>query len=426
MKIFFIIVVLLFIVVVVGALVYLLTFDPNEYKGILVEKIEEMIDKDVRIDDVSLSFFPGLALMVDEISVKDREKTWSNAMMEAVSIEARIRILPLIKRKLQIDRLFIKVLDVQFGNRFPLKDSFKDVELRAKISEENLIINRLTGSIAGGAFFIKGIVRNLSSSQDSDMEIMLQGMDVSMFLPDVGPGAPRFEGMLEIDADLSARGLDVRKLLDTLSARASIKLDKAALKNMNLLVVAFERLENILPGLVYKLKNKLPEHYSGLLKDNHTSFRPIKGYLDMKDGKVFLKKTTIESDVFYLVASGYLDLRGRLDMDSELFIPKDLSEACVDAVYELSYLQNSQGLITMPVHVGGSLGDMSIKPDIDYVIEKLAVSTGQELLKAIFRKEDPQQETEAGSEGSEQRQQEVEPAQAIIKTIFDILSAPNE
>ena len=60
------------------------------------------------------------------------------------------------------------------------------------------------------------------------------------------------------------------------------------------------------------------------------------------------------------------------------------------------------------------------------MIEKLAVSTGQELLKTIFRKKEPQQETETGSEGGEQRQQEVEPAQAIIKTIFDILSAPNE
>ncbi len=80
----------------------------------------------------------------------------------------------------------------------------------------------------------------------------------------------------------------------------------------------------------------------------------------------------------------------------------------------------------MPVHIGGSLSDVSIKPDIDYVIKKLAVSTGQELLKTIFRKEEPQQETETGSEEGEQRQQEVDPAQAIIKTIFDIISAPKE
>lgn len=426
MKIFSVIVVLLFIVVVAGVFVYLLTFDPNEYKGILIEKIEEAIGKDVRIDDVSLSFFPGLALMVDEVSVKEREKTWSDAMIEAVSIEASIKVLPLIKRKLQIERLFIKNLDVRFGDRFPLKDSFKDVELRAKVSEESLIINRLTGSIAGGDFFIKGVVRNLSSYQDLNLEIMLQGMDVSMFLPDVEPGAPRFEGVLEIDVDLSARGLDVQKIVDTLSAKASIKLDKAALKNMNLLVVAFGRLETILPGLVYKLKSRLPERYSELLKDNHTSFRPIKGYLDVEDGKIFFKKTTVESDVFYIVGSGYLDLGGRLDMDSELFIPKDLSGACISAVPELSYLQNSQGLITMPVHIGGSLSDVSIKPDIDYVIKKLAVSTGQELLKTIFRKEEPQQETETGSEEGEQRQQEVDPAQAIIKTIFDIISAPKE
>ena len=141
---------------------------------------------------------------------------------------------------------------------------------------------------------------------------------------------------------------------------------------------------------------------------------------------MFFQKTVVASDAFYLVGSGYLGTNRDIDIRANLFIPPDFSDAFIGVVRQLEYLQDSQGMITMPISIDGRIPDISIRPDLDYVIQKLVVSKGQELLESIFKKEGPKEPEEEGVEGQKKKREDIDPKEVIIKTIFDIITSPRE
>ena len=436
MKTFFIIILVLFILLISGIFVFLFTFDANKYKDLLVEKIEEIIDKDVKIGDVSLNFLPALSLRIDEISVKDSNKTWGDAILDAYSINAGVKLIPLIKKDIEVQHLSIKELIINIkGESSSLKPVFRDIELKGAMTSGDVIIKRLTGLVAGGHFSAKGTLEDVFLRQHLDVDLALKDIRVRDLLPEAKPGMPQFEAMLNMNMQTSIKGLDVQKSLDTLVATGTARLEKGVLRNVNLLNLALSKLSSILPGLVEELRAKLPLRYSELLKQNYSAFKPIETDFNIKGRKVFFQETEISSDAFFMIGSGYLSIERDLEVSCDLFIPKDLSKAFVDEVYELKYLQNNQGMITMPVDISGRIPDVSVRPDLDYAMKRLAVATGERLLRSIFKKEEPSDagasEPDTGGSGETQSQEEEtqrkpEPEEVLIRTIFDIISGPDK
>ena len=438
MKTFFIIVLVLFVLVIAGIFVFLFTFDANKYKDLLVEKIEGIIDRDVKIGDVSLSFLPALSLRIDEISVKDSNRTWGDAILDAYSVNAGVKLIPLIKKDIEVQHLSIKelIINIKGGSSSSLKPVFRDIELKGAMKAGDIVIKRLTGLVAGGHFSAKGTLEDVFLRQHLDVDLALKDIKVSDLLPEAEPGMPQFEAILNMNMQASIKGLDVQKSLDTLVATGTARLEDGVLKNVNLLNLALSKLSSILPGLVEELKAKLPPRYSELLKQDYSAFRPIETDFNIKGRKVFFQETEISSDAFYMIGSGYLSIERDLEVSCDLFIPGDLSKAFVDEVYELKYLQNNQGMITMPVDISGRIPDVSVRPDLDYAMKRLAVATGERLLKSIFKKKEPSDagasEPDTGSSGETQgqegktQQRKPEPEEVLIRTIFDIISGSDK
>jgi len=610
MKKLLVILILLFIIIAAALSVFILTFDVNRYVPLLTERIEKAIDKDVRISNVSLNLWPDVSLRVNGVSIKDTDKTWEDTVLKIASIDANVKILPLIRKDIQIGHLRVRGLDmtitrdsmvdlptsIDAGNtdnmdvgfttvgalsflaesmsitdsnityigdvgkrpvevkldiigadlknislygpvhidarlsvfgrgsenieikalaypeldtkhpyaknvevkidlsRFNLQnalnalgksdaalkligkeitgelvitsekmylnpkkiydsniyirlskgmtdafraiDKLEDIELDAELDIPDIIVRNLTGSSGGGVFLVTGSVKKIFSRQDSNFDIKLQDMDFGMLLPESKrtPGKPYFEGKLNVDMNSSSKGFTAEDSRGNLKVKGHIKIDDAVLKNLNILTVVLNKL-NMFPGLLERLKTRLPARYKELLREDYTAFSPLETDFDLKDGKVFFEELSIKSDAFYLLSRNVSfdiyekDLRVS---SSDLFIPRDLSDAFIDIVDELEYLRNSQGLILIPLEVHGKFPNISVRPDLDYVIQKLAVSKGQELIESIFRDkrleeiegiptELPQTETDT----PQKKQEELEPAEVLIKTIFDILSSPD-
>ncbi len=599
MKKLFIFLFFILIIAAVTLLVFLLTFDANKYKPLLTEKIEQAIDKDVKIGNISLGFLPAIKLRLDGVSIKGRNETWEDSDLRTSSIEANIKLLPLLKKDVQIEHIAVRGMDITIARGFepasvskavtgedediglaaigalnflaksvsiidssiqydnikvdvakavlenislfgpvnanarlslfargaenvdlkavfypeletkkpyiknldlkidlarldlrgaldalgqddiadkiigkefkgdlvinsekmyldprriyesnlyvnlsdvetdlvPVKGGIRDIVLKAEIERGDLIMQKLSGSLSRGSFIAKGSIKDILSSQYSSLDIELSDIEISSLFFAISPDRPYLEGRLSADILSSVRGLSKEKIFNTLKAKGAVRINEAVLKNMNLLTVALDKLD-MLPGLVRKLKSNLSARYRELLRQNFTVFEPIDLNFNVEGDTLFLQETVIESDGFYIICDGYLKANGDFIMDSDLFIAADLSDAFVDAVREFKYLQNRQGMITMPLDIYGKFPDVVVKPDLDYVIQRLAVSKGQELLEDIFkvkrrRKPDdvPGTETEPGSEQEDSQRQEqdeeISPEEAIIRTIFDIISPPS-
>ncbi|MBU1062318.1 MAG: AsmA family protein [Candidatus Omnitrophica bacterium] len=574
MKKFLALLIIILIIAIVGLFVFILTFDVNRYKPLLVEKIENIIQRDVKIGNISLNIFPRPAIAIQGISIKDIDQTWDDVILRIGSMDARVKVIPLIKKDIQIEELIVKGLDITltkdsissfsavntdtmpafdikidvieavltdvslygpvfidlrasvFGRGMenvrlkaflypevknktpyvknfdirinldkisltsvmnslgipstqqvigkeiegelvirseeiyfdpkkfynsniyvelsncktdlvPVKDGIRDVELKAEMNRGDLIIEKFSGTIAGGTFSGQAVVADIFRVQKSDLDVELQGFEIADTFADRSHGKPYIEGVLKGNIKASAKGLTLQKIKDTLVAKGTARLDGPVLRNMNVLKVVLDKID-VLPGLVQKLKQKLPAYYKELLKQNHTTFKPSEVAFNIKDGKVFFEKDiTVESDGFYLVGNGNLDIHGAelANGFSDLYIAPELSDAFIDIVNELKYLKTDNGMIKIPLNIYGKFHDIYITPELNYIIQKLAVSKGQELLESIFKEEEPvragnETEPKIDYEDEEESQpqeeaREAEPAEVLIKTIFDIISTPS-
>jgi hypothetical protein len=310
----------------------------------------------------------------------------------------------------------------------PIQGSVKDIELEAVLKQVDLIINKLTGSVAGGTFSIMGSIKDVFSTQGSNLEISCRDIDLELVLPKTQPGEPMFQGIVDFEASVSGQGLQQESLIQGLGGSGSLKLSEPVLKNMNILRMAFEKMDMI-PGLISKLRENLPENYYEVLRQNDTYFRPIDAIFKIRQGNVLFDKVVVESEGFAIPARGQIGLTGDILIDANLFIAKDISESFIRVIREFSYLQEEHGMVTMPLYIRGKAPNVSVDIDRDYVISKLIVSKGTELLENIFKKkggEEPAQE-QPGSESPNAAQDEEEsPSPAtLIKSIFDVLNSQN-
>lgn len=430
---FLIVIVSILLLLIIAFLVFMLTFDANRYKGVLITKLEQAINKNVKIDDISLNPWQGLAVKIRGISIKDTDKTWEAALLKIANLDVSVKILPLIKKDIQIQNISLDSLMLDFSS-----DSFK-LPISKSVSSDNS-----AGAVAVlGAlkFFAQNIYitnsrihyRDISQPKPIDLRIdiisaKLKNVSLygpaniearlSIFAGGTAANSPGFKGEFNLKSVCSIGGLSQDNILKTLNAKGNIELENGLLENMNVLRVALDKL-NMLPGLVERLKYNLPEKYNELLKENHTAFKPMNADFEIKTGRLFFEKLIIESDAFYLVSKGSIGMDGSLYIGSNLFIPQDLSGAFTNAAPELEFLKDDKGIITMPLDIKGKVPNISVMPNLDYCVQKLAVSKGQEILDRIFKGK-PSQPDEEGKGSSGQK-----PVETIIRGVLDIFTKPS-
>ncbi|MEK6733415.1 MAG: AsmA-like C-terminal domain-containing protein [Candidatus Omnitrophota bacterium] len=313
MKIFLIVIISVLILLVLAIAVFALTFDANRYKDLLITKLEESMNRDLTIDNISINLWHGLGIEAKGVVIKDRNKTWNDPLLTIKSLNVSVEILPLLKKDIQIQRLRIPDLSINTGS------------------------------------------------------------------------GTNFRCALDLKVNILINSLSQEDMLKTLNAKGNMKADNAVLENMNVLKAALDKL-NMLPDLVQKLKDKLPEKYSKLLDQNYTAFKPMDAGFEIRDTRIYFDKLLVKSDAFYLASKGSVGMLDQsLAISSNFFIPKDLSGAFISAVPELGYLADNEGLITMPLEIKGKVPDVSIMPNLNYVLQKLIASKGQELLNKLFR-----------------------------------------
>ena len=257
-------------------------------------------------------------------------------------------------------------------------------------------------------------------------------MNLDSLASKAGPGSPRFQGTGDLKASVTGRGLQQGQLMQSLAGSGSLKIDKPVLKNMNILRTAFEKMD-MLPGLVARLRENLPENYTEVLKQNDTNFKPMNINYTISQGKLLFKEVDVESDGFLVKGTGEISLLGDVQISLYVFIAHDLSQAFVKVVKELRFLANEQGMINIPLAISGKAPQVSVGIDRDYVLRKLIVSKGSELLEGIFKKKDTSQDQPQPQPGqsqqdmqnsnAQQKKDGFDDAETLIKSIFDAIGS---
>ncbi len=91
---------------VIAAVVIAARFNPNDYKPLLVQKVQESKQRTLDIPgDIKLSFFPSLGVQLGQVSLSERKSRETFASMDGAQVS--LALMPLLRREVIVDRVKI-------------------------------------------------------------------------------------------------------------------------------------------------------------------------------------------------------------------------------------------------------------------------------------------------------------------------------
>lgn len=90
--------------------------DPNDYRDDIASQVEASTGRHFEIDgDLSLSVFPWIAVEVNKSRLSDDPAFSEQSMAEIEQLAIRLKLLPLLKREIQVGRIIVSGLSLQLA-----------------------------------------------------------------------------------------------------------------------------------------------------------------------------------------------------------------------------------------------------------------------------------------------------------------------
>lgn len=242
----------------------------------------------------------------------------------------------------------------------------------------------------------------------SQAKVTLERVPLDALLPVQPAGAPQLQGTLTLSFEGDVPTFDPAQLVRAISGSGRIRLDEAKITHLNLLREVFNRL-SILPGLVERLKARLPEAYRAKLDAEDTVLAPVDFSMQLERGAIRLDGLTLKTDTVSLSGTiGTVGLDGAVHLRSTLLIDPAFSSAIIQSVNELQQLTNSAGEMAIPLSIEGQAPHIVPVPDLQYIASKILATKAINLLDQLLR---PKEEPSEGVDSSQpQPSQPAEPS----------------
>lgn len=99
--------------VLIALIVFVATFDANNYKPQIIEQVENATGRDFSIDgDINLSIFPWIGLKVENATLGNEKGFSAKQFASIKQLDIKINVLPLLKKEVEINTIRLHGLDV--------------------------------------------------------------------------------------------------------------------------------------------------------------------------------------------------------------------------------------------------------------------------------------------------------------------------
>ncbi|GEM_PF-3130389 len=364
----------LLVVALIGVAIFLATFDANRYRPLVVEKLQAAIGRPVRLEHLRLAWHGGVAVELQRLAVGEPDAATLEPLFEADTVSAVVKLLPLLKKQVEIDSLQIRHGSVRWNGR-----RVDQLSADAVVRPDRLEVRRVQAAFAGGTIHGAGTVEQLTTIPQLTLKVSADSLKLDVLAPPRVPGEPSLEGLLSATYQVTAQGREMATWEQSASGSGRLSITQWKVANLNVLREVFQRL-SMLPGLVERLQSQLPASYAEKLNARDTVFEPLEVPMTFERGTVHLGALRLASDSFEMEGAGDVGLNGTVAVQSRLRIDPDLSAALMRSVEELGALADAKGRLELPLMIQGTLPQISVVPDLQYVASRVLVTKAQEWL----------------------------------------------
>jgi AsmA protein len=100
--------------------------NPNDYKGRIAREVKASTGRDLTLGDIKLSVFPWIALKLGPVNLGNPEGFGAEPFLSLQHAALRVKLLPLLRKELQVGRIEIDGLDLRLQKNAAGKGNWED------------------------------------------------------------------------------------------------------------------------------------------------------------------------------------------------------------------------------------------------------------------------------------------------------------
>jgi hypothetical protein len=336
----------------------------NAGKGRIVAAGEKSLGRTMSVGRVKLSFHRGIGLRLEDVIVAGDPASAGN-LVEVPELDLEVKFVPLLAKRLEIKSASSAEGTIR-GTRYT------NLKAGLTVDAGEVVINDLSAGVFDGLLRAHVRIRTEGDVRDIVADLKLVGCDLSAAGELLGGWkAVPAEGRVDVDVGgLEARGENLDQLIASLGARGSFGVGEGKILGVNIARMIFDRVSSY-PGMSAALSSELESRYPAVFRSRDTRFKSWKSDFRLEKGRMRVQNLVLDAGDYVLEGKGWIGLDASLDLDVVFTAGKSFSRDVVARVKAAKYLQDKEGRINLPLHMGGTMRKPVMKPDERYLQEVL-------------------------------------------------------
>ena len=259
------------------------------------------------------------------------------------------------------------------------------INLEAAVENKKIEIRDLSGHFAKGDFKVSGVLMHPRGQQDWTVNGAYRDADIQLLTPPAAQGRTGLMGKMSLEIGAQASGFQWPQISQSLTGQGRLTLNDGVLLNYNIMRVVVQKIANI-PMIGEELLSHFPEQYKANLDEPSTILKPVDLPFSINNGMLIFQDLRLATEFFSINGAGSYFLNNTVNIKAVLLMNSTLSQALISASSPVQLLANNQGQIEIPLMVQGSIPNIQVLPDIDYLTSKIAAAKTQEVMTSLISK----------------------------------------
>jgi len=273
----------------------------------------------------------------------------------------------------------------------------ENISASVSVTESDIKLKSLSAAAGGGRITASGGLNDYAAGRVFNVNASISGVKLQKFLAqDKMP--LKTEGDVTGKIILDGKGFSPDETLSGLSGGADIVVQQPALKDINILRAALDKI-TVLPFLTDRVVAAMPDKYRERFNSKDTMLKKIELPVKISGGKASAENTLVAGEDFLLAGKTEAGMDGSFSLEGQLEISEELSALMTKAVKELEYLFNKDKQIILPLKLSGKAGSAKVEVDSGYIADRLlSGGIGTQLIGAVGKALD-RDDVSSGADG---------------------------
>ena len=266
-----------------------------------------------------------------------------------------------------------------------LKVPIDRIDLSASAEGSTVTVRSFNASLSNGNLKGAGKIEDVFATPCTTLQTTADISGVKSFLSSLFPGNQYIDGKLAFSFDGTMTGRQWTEISKTVSGTGTLSLEQGTIVGTNILTESLSAL-TIFPGILDMVTGSVPQPVKSAFSQDNTQLKPFRQSFTIRNGTIEMPNIVLASDQVSLTGQGNMNLSGDASGNGTIKFAKAVSDAMVQAVSQIKYLTNADGLVEFPVAFKGGPGGFKVIPDLKYVGQRALEKKGEEMVTDMIKK----------------------------------------